>query len=95
MPENCKEISSEIHFTEIDYVELPLDKLLWLCETPLGQVTLEILNPKNAQVSDADFIVIPNYFSCLLGLSTVQEMGLFTINKENFIAEVISDTSYW
>ena len=61
--------------------------------TPLGQVTLEILNPKNAQVSEADFIVVPNDFSCLLGLKTVQEMGLFTINKENFIAEVTSDTS--
>ena len=63
--------------------------------TPLGQVTLEILNPKNTQVSEADFIVVPNDFSCLLSLKTVQEMGLFTINKENFIAEVISDTSYW
>ena len=61
--------------------------------TPLGQVTLEILNPKNTQVSEADFIVVPNDFSCLLGLKTVQEMGLFTINKENFIAEVTSNTS--
>ena len=61
--------------------------------TPLGQVTLEVLNPKNTQVSEADFIVVPNDFSCLLGLITVQEMELFTINKENFIAEVTSDTS--
>ena len=53
--------------------------------TPLGQVTLEILNPKNTQVSEADFIVVPNDFSCLLGLKTVQEKGLFTINKENFL----------
>ena len=61
--------------------------------TPLGQVTLEILNPKNTQVSEANFIVVQNDFSCLLSLKTVQEMGLFTINKENFIAEVTSDTS--
>ena len=61
--------------------------------TLLGQVTLEILNPKNTQVSEADFIVVPNDFSCLLGLKTVHEMGLFTINKENFITEVTSDTS--
>ena len=33
--------------------------------TPLGQVTLEILNPKITQLSKADFIVVPNYFSCL------------------------------
>ena len=62
--------------------------------TPLGQVTLGILNPKNTQLCKADFIVVPNYFSVLLGLKTVQEMGLFTINKENFIAEVTSDTSH-
>ena len=48
--------------------------------TPLGETTLEVLNPKNAQVSEADFIVVPNDFSCRLGLKTVQEMGLFTIN---------------
>ena len=48
---------------------------------------MEILNPKNTQVSETDFIVVPN------GLKTVKEMGLFTINKENFIAEVTSDTS--
>ena len=53
--------------------------------TPLGQDT------KNTQVSEADIIVVPNDFSCLLGLKTVQEMGLFTINKENFITEVTSD----
>ena len=61
--------------------------------TPLGQVTLEILNSKNTQVSEADFTVGPNDFSCLLGQKTVQETGLFTINKENLIAEVTSDTS--
>ena len=32
-----------------------------------------------------DVIVVLNDFSCLLGLKTVQEIGLFTINKENFI----------
>ena len=42
--------------------------------TPLGQVVLEILNPKNTQVSEADFIVVPNDFSCLLGLKYVQEI---------------------
>ena len=56
--------------------------------TPLGETTLEVLNPKNAQVSEADFIAVPNDFSCLLGLKTVQEMGLFTINDKNFIAQV-------
>ena len=61
--------------------------------TPLVQATLEILNTKSTQVSEADFIVVPNDFSCLLGVKTVQEMGLFTISKKNFIAEVTSDTN--
>ena len=86
MPEIWEEISSEIHLTEIDYVRQ-------IKVTPLGQITLEILNPKNTQVSETDFIVVPNDFSCLLGFKSVQEMGLFTINKENFIAEVTSDKS--
>ena len=54
---------------------------------------MEILNPKNTQVSEANFIVVQNDLSCPLGLKTVQEMGLFTINKENFLAEVSNDTS--
>ena len=74
--------------TEIDYVEQIKGN-----STPLGQVTLEILNPKNTEVSEADFIGVPNDFSCLLGLKPAQEMGLFTINKENLIPEVTGDTS--
>ena len=73
--------------TEIDYVEQIKGN-----STPLGQVTFEILNPKNTEVSEADFIGVPNDFSCLLGLKPVQEMGLFTINKENLIPELTSDT---
>ena len=61
--------------------------------TLLRENTLEVLNPKNAQVRETDFIIVPNDFSCLLGLKTVQEMGLFTINDDNFIAQVSFDTS--
>ena len=50
--------------------------------TPLRQVTLEKLNPKNTQVSEADFIVVPDDFSCLLGLKTVQEMELYHKQRE-------------
>ena len=50
--------------TEIDYVEQIKGN-----STPLGQVTLEILNPKNTEESEADFIGVPNDFSCLLGLN--------------------------
>ena len=44
-------------------------------------------------VTEADFVVVPNDFSCLLGLKTVQAMVLFTINDDNFIAQVSSDTN--
>ena len=60
---------------------------------PLGETTLEVLNPKNAQVSELGFIVVPNDLSCLLGLKTMQEMGLFTINDDNCIAQISSDTN--
>ena len=40
--------------TEIDYVEQIKGN-----STPLGLVTLEILNPKNTKVSEVDFISVP------------------------------------
>ena len=61
--------------------------------TPLGETTLDVLNPKNAQVSEADFIVVLNDFSCTVLRPKRQEMGLFTINDDNFIAQVSSDTN--
>ena len=42
------------------------------------------MNPNNERVTEADFIIAPNDFSCLLSPKTVQEMGLFTINDVNF-----------
>ena len=55
---------------------------------PLGKTTLTVSNPKNGEETEVEFIVVPNDYSCLLGLSTIQQMGLLTINDEDFIAKV-------
>ena len=51
------------------------------------------MNPNNERVTEADFIIAPNDFSCLLGPKTLQEMGLFTINDVNFKVQVSTDAS--
>ena len=60
---------------------------------PLGETTLKITNPKNEEETVVDFIVVPNDYSCLLGLSTIQRMGLLTINDGNFIAHISTDAN--
>jgi hypothetical protein len=60
---------------------------------PLGETTLKITNPKNEEETVVDFIVVPNDYSCLLGLSTIQQMGLLTINDGNFIAHISTDAN--
>ncbi|CAB3995988.1 Hypothetical predicted protein [Paramuricea clavata] len=60
---------------------------------PLGETTLKITNPKNEEETVVDFIVVPNDYSCLLGLSTIQQMGLLTINDANFIAHISTDAN--
>ena len=61
-------------------------------EKPLGEVTLDVKNPKTGNKSTVNFVVVPNNLNCLLGVKTVQDMGLLTINKDNFnIGSVASD----
>ena len=60
---------------------------------PLGETTLKITNPKNEEETVVDFIVVPNDYSCLLGLSTIQQMGLHTINDGNFVAHISTDAN--
>lgn len=56
--------------------------------TPFGEAILKITNPKNAEELEVVVIVVPNGYGCLLGLTTLQQMGLFTINDDKFIAYV-------
>ena len=56
---------------------------------PLGEVVLDVINPKIEQSAAMHFTVVDNGYTCLLGVITIQALGLVTINKHAFIA---SDT---
>ena len=58
---------------------------------PLGEANLDIVNPMTGTVHTANFVVVPNDYTCLLGLKTVRDMNLITINNETFIANVVSE----
>ena len=55
---------------------------------PLGETRLKVKNPRTSSESEIKFIVVPNGFTNLLGLNTIQELGFITINKECFISQV-------
>ena len=55
---------------------------------PLGETRLKVKNPRTSSESEIKFIVVPNGFTNLLGLNTIQELGFITINKEYFISQV-------
>ena len=55
---------------------------------PLGEAVLDVVNPKNEQPAAVHFTVVDNGYTCLLGVNTVQTLGLVTINKHTFIASV-------
>ena len=60
--------------------------------TPKGEATLEVKNPKTNMTSQIKFTVVDNSFTCLLGVSTVQDLGLITVNRDTFIAKVALDS---
>lgn len=55
---------------------------------PVGETTLEVTNPKTGSCTNINFIVVPNDLACLLGLTTVQELNLLTVNEDKFVAAV-------
>ena len=57
-------------------------------QKPLGETTLTVINPRNGEKNDVAFTVVNNELSCLLGLQTIQEMGLITVNDDTFISQV-------
>jgi hypothetical protein len=58
---------------------------------PLGMATLTTMNPKSEEACNIEYIVVPNGYTSLLGLKTVQDMGLFTVHREKFVAHVEAD----
>ena len=55
---------------------------------PLGEVDLVTRNKKTGTTQSVKFIVVKNNLMNLLGSKTIQDMGLITVNKENFISSV-------
>ena len=54
------------------------------------EVTLPVINVLTKETHKVKFIVVPNDLRCLLGLKTVLEMQLITINDMRFISQVES-----
>ena len=55
---------------------------------PLGETILRVVNPCTTVESEVKFVVVPNGFTNLLGLKTIQELGFITINEECFISQL-------
>ena len=46
---------------------------------PLGEAVLDVVNPTNEQSAAVHFTVVDNGYTCLLGVNTIQALGLVTI----------------
>lgn len=55
---------------------------------PLGETLLKVMNPRTSVETEVKFVVVPNGFTNLLGLKTIQELGFITINDECFISQI-------
>ena len=55
---------------------------------PKVVITLAVTNTKTGEIRDVEFVVIKNNFTCLMGSTTVQQMGLLTVHRDKFVAEV-------
>ena len=53
---------------------------------PVRETRLKLKNHRPSSESEIKFIVVPNGFTNLLGLNTIQELGFITINKEFFLS---------
>ena len=55
---------------------------------PLGETSLVVTNPCSNIQHEIKFVVVPNGFTNLLGLNTIQQLGFVTINNDSFISKV-------
>ena len=55
---------------------------------PEGTADLILKNPKNGKSYLIHFTVVGNQYQFLLGQKTCQSLGLITLNKEQFIAQI-------
>ena len=55
---------------------------------PLGETVLRAANPRTNEEFEVKFIVVPNGFTNLPGVKTIQKLGFITLNEECFISKV-------
>ena len=55
---------------------------------PIGETILQISNPSDGTVTSVEFVVVENSFANLLGLKTISDVGLITLNQEKYIAKI-------
>ncbi|KAK3794019.1 hypothetical protein RRG08_028453 [Elysia crispata] len=53
--------------------------------TPIGEAILDVFNQKMTKAHKVKFTVVQNSLTCLLGLTTVKELGFISINTDQFI----------
>ena len=56
--------------------------------SPFGATTLKVTNPKTHEKHEVDFVVVQNDLTCLIGSTTVQEMGMIIDHAYQFVSEV-------
>lgn len=54
----------------------------------LGEVDLQVTNPKSNEVMNVTFAVVSNKLRSLLGLHVIQKMTIITVNDEKFMLMV-------
>ena len=58
--------------------------------TPLGETTTDLTNPKMGTTHSVHFFVCDDGFRPLLGLNSVQELGLVSVNHDNFVVSSVT-----
>ena len=52
--------------------------------TPLGSCRIILQNPKNKKKFSVEFLVVDEQLTPLIGAKAAQQMGLITVNTQNF-----------
>ena len=49
-------------------------------------------NPRDGTVTNVEFVVVENNYANLLGLKTISDLGLITLNQKKYIAKIRKTT---
>ena len=52
--------------------------------TPIGETEVTLVNPVNDSAYNVNFTVMPRGYICLLGLGSLMDMGLISVNTDTF-----------